>query len=199
MPPIKHAKKGKTIRGNPNGALLVALARSWLGVRYVYGGTTRQGVDCSGLIQNVAFEAGIDSCPRTSEEQWAWVKKITASEAGPGDLIFFVGAELDPPPGHVSIIVSPGTVISADAPGTVVRYDHYSLNGTGVAKVIGFGRMPGVSPSKSANYSVVQDTSRASAAIIGGPVSGVVASVVVILFVVLLFAALIIVAIHFRS
>src|SRR5580658_6103892 len=105
---------------SPNGALIVTLARSWEGVPYLYGGTTRKGVDCSGLILNVCREAGVFTCPRTSEEQWAWCVHIPASEAGAGDLVFFVGAEIDPPPGHVGILVAPGVMIDAPTTGEVV-------------------------------------------------------------------------------
>lgn len=189
-------------KGNPNGALIVSHARTWLGVPYLFGGTTRRGVDCSGLVQNVAFESGIPSCPRTSEEQWAWVQKIPASQAGPGDLIFFVGAELDPPPGHVSIIVTPGLVISADTTGTVVRYDHYSLNGTGVSKVIGFGRMPGVSPSASANFNLGGPVVNAGGGVVTFPAGGIahlVASGAVVLFMIFFFAILVATALLLRG
>jgi cell wall-associated NlpC family hydrolase len=195
----KKDASGRQKKAGPSGALIVSLARAWLGVPYLYGGDTRQGVDCSGLVYNVAHEAGIDNCPRTSEEQWAWVQKIDEIDVGAGDLVFFVGAELDPPPGHVSIVVSRGTVISADSPGTVVRQEHYSPNGTGVAKVIGYGRMPNVSYSRSANYNVAGGSTKVAGVVMATQAGGAIASLVVIFFVVVLFLALVIVAIKFRS
>lgn len=139
-------KKGRKV----SGAEIIARARTWLGVPYLYGGTSRQGVDCSGLIMQVAHSLGITSCPRTSEEQWTWCEHIQEHQAGTGDLVFFVGAPIDPPPGHVGFISTPGTMINAPFTGTVVRYDHYA-NGSGSSRIIGYGRLRGATSSKSAN------------------------------------------------
>jgi len=141
----KNAKKPA-----PSGAAIVAAARSWFGVPYLYGGTTRRGVDCSGLVQQVANSVGIRSCPRTSELQWAWCQHISASQAGAGDLVFFTGAEIDPPPGHVGILVAPGLMIDAPYTGTVVQQQHFS-DGPGVNRIIGYGRMRGATGSTTAN------------------------------------------------
>lgn len=157
-PPSKKPKKGKKRPDHmPNGAAIVAQARSWLGVPYVFGGTTRQGVDCSGMVMNVAHEVGIADCPRTSEEQWAWCEHISQSDAGAGDLVFFVGApEEAGPPGHVGIIVAPGSMIDAPFPGTVVRVDHFNMgppnqNTSNEGNIWGYGRMRGAAKSSSAN------------------------------------------------
>lgn len=132
-----------------DGSVLVAHLRSWLGVKYVYGGTTRGGVDCSGLMLNVAEESGITGCPRTSEEQFAW--GIPVDSPSPGDMVFFTGAELDPPPGHVGMVVAPGRMIDAPYTGTVVQEQPFSENGTGVSKFLGYRRMPGVAGGGTAN------------------------------------------------
>jgi len=92
--------------------------------------------------------------PRTSEEQWAYCKHIPAGQEQTGDLCFIVGAEIDPSPGHVMIVVNPGNpdkIIQAPYTGTVVSYGTYSRTGTGDNQLIGYGRVPGVSPSSSAS------------------------------------------------
>ena len=189
----KGAKGGQGQKSGPSGAEIVAAARTWLGVPYLYGGTTRQGVDCSGLVLGVANQVDIKGCPRTSEEQWAWCEKIPETDAGAGDLVFFVGAEIDPPPGHVGIIVSRGTMINAPFTGTVVRYDHYA-DGPGVNKIIGYGRMRGATKSTSANpvYGS-QATAQQGGAVLAESLSGVVTVIglafLVILLVVLLIGA----------
>lgn len=139
------------------GADVVADATRYLGVPYVYGGTSRtSGLDCSGLVLVVCEDLNLTGCPRTSEEQWAWVSHIDQSAAGAGDLVFFVGAEGDPPPGHVGIVVSAGRMIDAPYTGTVVRYDNFATTGaTGVMQIIGYGSIPGVTPSASANSSLI--------------------------------------------
>ena len=73
-----------------HGQQVVADAQKYLGVPYLWGGTDpTQGVDCSGLVQDVYSDVGI-SLPRTSQEQ-ATVGTPVASltEAQPGDLVFF--------------------------------------------------------------------------------------------------------------
>ena len=52
------------------------------------------------------------------------------------------------------IVVNPGNpdkIIQAPYTGTVVSYGTYSRNGTGVNQLVGYGRVPGVSPSSSAS------------------------------------------------
>lgn len=201
--PVKGKKGKKPKKKDISGAYIVTLARSWLGVPYLYGGTTRSGVDCSGLVLNVAQQAGIQDCPRTSEEQWAWCQHINEKDVGAGDLVFFVGAEIDPPPGHVSIVVHPGLVISADTTGTAVRYDRYDPNAGGIARVIGYGRMHGVSFARSANYATAgrQQISGggAIAAAAAEPIGGLIATGVVFLFAVAALVLLVLLALWFKG
>lgn len=122
------------------GAQIVAEARKFLGVPYEYGGTTTAGLDCSGLVQLVLTKLGVPNVPRTSEDQWDWVTRIPESQAGPGDLIFFTGSPIDPPPGHVGIIVSTNPPLMLDAleTGTNVRIEPWSDAG----EPTGFGKVP---------------------------------------------------------
>ena len=70
---------------------IVSYAQRFTGVRYVWGGTTTSGFDCSGLTQySYRNSAGI-TIPRTAAAQYSASKKISQSEARPGDLVFFSG------------------------------------------------------------------------------------------------------------
>ena len=63
-------------------------AEEWLGVPYRYGGNSRNGVDCSGLVCKLF--GGIERrLPRTSREQSETGLPITLYDALPGDLVFF--------------------------------------------------------------------------------------------------------------
>ena len=76
--------------GNATGTLasVVDAARSYQGVPYLYGGTTRLGLDCSGLLQLSFGEAGVN-IPRSSNEQAVWGESVKSTDLRPGDLVFF--------------------------------------------------------------------------------------------------------------
>lgn len=173
---------GMPTKTRPSGAEVVADARRYLGVPYVFGGgpaNPMAGLDCSGLVERVAFDLGINSCPRTSEQQWTWSEHVATPSTG--DMVFFVGADGEPGnPGHVGFVVTLGTMIDAPKTGTVVQQQGYS-NGTGPNAIVGYGRMRGVSPSSSANVSyITADKSNNAAA--GGAAAGIFGFITIILF-----------------
>jgi len=67
---------------------IVEYAKTLLGVKYVYGGETPKGFDCSGFVQYVFKHFGI-SIERTSRDQARGGKPVKKSELKPGDLVFF--------------------------------------------------------------------------------------------------------------
>ncbi|WP_373563510.1 C40 family peptidase [Bombilactobacillus bombi] len=96
---------------------LTQMAQKYLGVPYVWGGTTPQGFDCSGLVQYVALANGL-SLPRTSQQQSECGTYIPLSQIQPGDLLFWgeVGAAE-----HVAIYLGNGQYIHAPQPGQNVK------------------------------------------------------------------------------
>lgn len=97
---------------------VVGIAAQYLGVPYVWGGTTPAGFDCSGFVQYVYAQAGI-SLPRTTYAQAALGTPISVSEAQPGDLLFWGSGNNCY---HVAIAVGGGRYIHAPAPGQSVSY-----------------------------------------------------------------------------
>lgn len=67
---------------------LLSSARTYLGVPYKLGGTTRNGIDCSAYTQAVFKENGI-SIPRTTGQQYNTGKAVAKSNLQNGDLVFF--------------------------------------------------------------------------------------------------------------
>ena len=91
-----------------NGALIIQLAKVWTGVPYLWGGRSVLGVDCSGFVQVVFKQAGID-LPRDAWQQAQEgrpVKKLEQARAG--DLAFFDNGESIV---HTGILIGDGTII----------------------------------------------------------------------------------------
>ncbi|MDE7388038.1 MAG: C40 family peptidase [Muribaculaceae bacterium] len=68
---------------------LVKEARKWIGTPYRYGGVTRSGVDCSGLVMELYREVYGIKLPRSSAAQQEFCVGIPYKELAPGDLVFF--------------------------------------------------------------------------------------------------------------
>lgn len=130
-----------------SGAAFVALAATFLGTPYQWGGDAPGGFDCSGLVYYSLGKLGI-SAPRTSEQQWAWTQHISQDQLQPGDLVFenWPG---ESPPGHVAIYAGNNQIIEAPAPGQNVHKVAWTpgeITASG-GTVTGYGRIPGLTYS----------------------------------------------------
>jgi cell wall-associated NlpC family hydrolase len=92
----------KKIR-NQNVNKVIDTARTYRGTPYMYGGTTRSGIDCSALIYHSFQPVGINM-PRTSEAQSKMGKKVNGSKLEKGDLVFFSTGKSKKKVSHAGIV-----------------------------------------------------------------------------------------------
>lgn len=110
----------------------------WLGVPYSYGGNSRKGVDCSGLVARVYTKVGIQ-LPRTAREMFTHGKKIDRSQLIPGDLVFFSGTA-GSGISHVGIYVGNRHFVHASTSKGVISSglmeDYYDEHYAGARKIV---------------------------------------------------------------
>ena len=112
--PSASALKGETDLASQ----IIANAKKHLGTPYVWGGTTPNGFDCSGLVQYVFRQSGI-SLPRTTSEQVKIGTYVSKSSLQPGDLVFLQNTYRQGV-SHVGIYIGDGQMIHASSSKGVV-------------------------------------------------------------------------------
>ncbi len=114
---------GGAVPANPGAATgegIVDAAKKYLGVPYVFGGEDASGMDCSGLVQRVYADMGIEVPRLVSGQMKVGTEVGSLAEARPGDLIVTGGGD------HILIYAGDNKVIHAPYPGrTVSLVDAY--------------------------------------------------------------------------
>jgi gamma-D-glutamyl-L-lysine dipeptidyl-peptidase len=87
---------------------IVRTAEQFLGLRYLWGGLSRWGYDCSGLTW-AAYRAHGITIPRDADAQFAAGRPVSLTQMLPGDLLFYE----HPVVGHVAMYVGGGKMIEA--------------------------------------------------------------------------------------
>jgi lipoprotein Spr len=83
-------KKQRSVKEAILERKLKRVVKSYLGVKYHFGGTSRRGMDCSGFVWRVFQDLGRKNFPRTSSAQLTRLgRRVLKKNARPGDLIFF--------------------------------------------------------------------------------------------------------------
>ena len=116
-------------------ANVVETAKQYLGYKYVYGGSSPSGFDCSGFTSYVYRLHGIN-LSRTSQAQFKNGVAVEKSNLQPGDLVFFYRGI-----SHVGIYIGGGSFIHASNSRTGVIIStlssgHYSSNYAGARRVM---------------------------------------------------------------
>lgn len=134
------AKKAKVRNYRIN--TVISTAKGYMGTPYRWGGTSRSGIDCSGLLCN-SFRMISYELPRTSDQQSKVGKKVKRKQLEPGDLVFFATGKRKRKVTHVGLVT--------DVRGQSVKFIHSSssmgvvisdLNQKYYSKRFRYGRRP---------------------------------------------------------
>lgn len=114
---------------------LLTMLDEWIGTRYRLGGATKDGIDCSALMQILFTGLYGISIPRTAREQYNFSRKISRTELKEGDLVFFntIGGV-----SHVGMYLQNNKFFHASTSGVTISdlYDEYWMK-----RFIGVGRV----------------------------------------------------------
>lgn len=117
---------------------IIANAKTYIGVPYLWGGTSPAGFDCSGYVQYVFRQSGI-SLPRTTTEQYQIGTYVSKANLQPGDLVFLQNTYREGI-SHVGIYIGNGKMIHASSSKGVVISDlstsYYTQHYYGARRVI---------------------------------------------------------------
>lgn len=116
-------------RASKQGRRAVEFAVRQIGLPYVWGAEGPRSYDCSGLTSAAWAKAG-SPIPRTSQEQWRQLRRVTIEDMRPGDLIIY-----NDDASHVGMYVGAGSIVHAPRPGRTV-----TLAGAGSMPILGVVR-----------------------------------------------------------
>ncbi|WP_343487984.1 C40 family peptidase [Allomuricauda sp. d1] len=110
-----HHTKKRDYTENSTADAIISVAMDYAGVRYKFGGTTKRGMDCSGLVY-VALKENDILFPRISHQMAQEGKKIKVNQVQKGDLLFFDTQKRRRRINHVGLVV--------DVDGDEIKFIH---------------------------------------------------------------------------
>ena len=109
--PVKTADKKRVDNDRMNK--LMSEARKWVGTKYKYGGQTREGTDCSGMVMALYNQVFDIKLPRSSREQQKYCKSVDRNSLRKGDLLFFSSSKNSNSVSHVGLYIGNNEMIHA--------------------------------------------------------------------------------------
>jgi cell wall-associated NlpC family hydrolase len=123
-----------------NNTKLLSFMEYWYGTHYLYGGTTRDGIDCSAfafLLLSSVY--GVATMPRTAKEQYEASKKVRRGELQEGDLVFFHTLGRHRAVTHVGVYLRNNKFIHASVSGVMIsdmNDGYYDKHFIGAGRVV---------------------------------------------------------------
>jgi len=99
----KPSEKSKKASGNKTISNIIKTAKTFEGTKYKFGGTTKKGMDCSGLVYVSYQKEGI-KLPRVSRDMAKQGKSVSLKKVTEGDLLFFKTGKSKNRVNHVGIV-----------------------------------------------------------------------------------------------
>lgn len=140
-PPVAHLDRPNALASAAAsdarhvGAAILGAGERYLGVPYVWGGTSAEtGFDCSGFVQQVFADLGV-ALPRVSIDQSRSGTGVANLDAArPGDLVFWYGDGSRP--NHIGIYAGNDTMLVAPRTGDVVRYQRLTRTPDEIRRIL---------------------------------------------------------------
>lgn len=132
------SEKATSSSGSATGSAIVDKARSYIGCKYTYGGSSPSGFDCSGFSQYIYKQFGVN-INRTAASQYSNGKSVSKSDLQLGDLVMFGSSASNI--NHVGIYAGNGTIVHAANPSRGVTTDtinsgYYNNNYVGARRIV---------------------------------------------------------------
>lgn len=132
------SEKATSSSGSATGSAIVDKARSYIGCKYTYGGSSPSGFDCSGFSQYIYKQFGVN-INRTAASQYSNGKAVSKSDLQLGDLVMFGSSASNI--NHVGIYAGNGTIVHAANPSRGVTTDtinsgYYNNNYVGARRIV---------------------------------------------------------------
>lgn len=138
---------------HPQTDALMTETKRWLGTPYKYGGESKRGVDCSGLVMSIYKNALDIKLPRNSAQQSRFCSPLDKNQLLPGDLLFFATSGKSKGVSHVGIYVGDGKMVhSSGSSGVIVSNifdDYYVRTFAGAGYVEKYRAMISEKPGKT--------------------------------------------------